>query len=391
MERVVLYSNGPAENHGCEALTRTIGSVIDESVIALCTDIDGEKRYIREKNIRFVAERMPTLKSIGTLWAALLKRTRIDRYAMMRYRTKGVEFALKKGAIAISAGGDNYCYGTFYKMLALYNAFFRHKGLRTVLFGCSIEPDLLKNDEIVQDLKRYTLILARETITYEALLSAGIDNVKLVPDSAFTLPTETKPLPKGFVPGETVGINISPMIIGEENASGITIENYKALIRFIIENTTLQIALIPHVVVKGGDDRTVLRILYEEFCDTGRVVLIEDANCMVLKGYIAKCRYFVGARTHATIAAYSSFVPTLVVGYSVKAKGIAKDIFGTDKQYVLPVQSLKNEEDLTEAFRWIMENESGIREHLEKFIPAYAEKIKLAKTYIKALKGEQKG
>ena len=49
---------------------------------------------------------------------------------------------------------------------------------------------------------------------------------------------------------------------------------------------------------------------------------------------------FIGARTHATIAAYSSCVPTLVVGYSIKARGIAKDLFGTDEGYVLPVQAL---------------------------------------------------
>lgn len=56
---------------------------------------------------------------------------------------------------------------------------------------------------------------------------------------------------------------------------------------------------------------------------------------------------FIGARTHATIAAYSSLVPTLVVGYSVKARGIARDLFGTEKNYVLPVQLLRKEEDLT--------------------------------------------
>lgn len=390
MEQIILYGNGSAENHGCEALTRTIQSVMDETVISLCKDKTAEEKYMQEKNIRFLEERIPTVRSVGGILSALLKRTRIDKHALMRYRTKKVGFALQKGAVAISAGGDNYCYGTFYKLLAQYNAYFRHKGLKTVLFGCSVEPTLLQNKEIVQDLKRYSLILARESLTYEALLAAGLENAKMVTDSAFILPMEEKELPEGFVPGETVGINVSSLITGEESIPGITIANYRELIKYIIENTTLQIALIPHVVVKGSDDRTVLRALYEEFRETGRVILLPDANCMVLKGFIAKCRFFIGARTHATIAAYSSFVPTLVVGYSVKAKGIAKDIFGTDKQYVLPVQSLKNEKDLTEAFRWVMENEEDIRTHLEKFIPAYAEKTKLAKTYIKVLKGEQK-
>ncbi len=52
-------------------------------------------------------------------------------------------------------------------------------------------------------------------------------------------------------------------------------------------------------------------------------------------------------RTHATIAAYSTGVPTLVVGYSVKARGIARDLFGTEDGYVLPVQQLKESDELT--------------------------------------------
>ena len=68
---------------------------------------------------------------------------------------------------------------------------------------------------------------------------------------------------------------------------------------------------------------------------------------MELKGYIARCRFFVGARTHATIAAYSSCVPTLVLGYSVKSRGIARDLFGNEENYVLPVQSLQEPDELT--------------------------------------------
>lgn len=78
---------------------------------------------------------------------------------------------------------------------------------------------------------------------------------------------------------------------------------------------------------------------------------IADATCEELKGFISRCRLFVGARTHATIAAYSTCVPTLVAGYSVKARGIAKDLFGSEENYVLPVQSLKNKDDLVKGFQ----------------------------------------
>ena len=114
--------------------------------------------------------------------------------------------------------------------------------------------------------------------------------------------------------------------------------------------------------------------MYNKFKETGRVILIEDDNCEVLKGYISRCRLFIGARTHSTIAAYATCVPTLVIGYSIKAKGIAKDIFGTYDNYVIPVQSLNKEDDLSLAFDWIYKNEDNIRRHLKDFMPEYRKK-----------------
>jgi polysaccharide pyruvyl transferase WcaK-like protein len=106
---------------------------------------------------------------------------------------------------------------------------------------------------------------------------------------------------------------------------------------------------------------------------------------MELKGFISRCRFFVGARTHATIAAYSTCVPTLVVGYSVKARGIAKDIFGSEENMVIPVQSLEHEDDLVNAFKYIQENEESIRKHLQDFMPSYIEKAWQAGEEVKKL------
>ena len=67
------------------------------------------------------------------------------------------------------------------------------------------------------------------------------------------------------------------------------------------------------------------------------------------KGYIARMRYFIGARTHATIAAYSNCVPTIVLGYSIKSKGIAKDLFGEEK-LVLGINEISDSNKLIAAF-----------------------------------------
>lgn len=95
-------------------------------------------------------------------------------------------------------------------------------------------------------MKRYDLIVARESITYEALKRAGIwENVFLHPDPAFLLETECLKLPSGWMDGRMVGLNVSPMIVENEKKSGITMENYKALIAHILETTDFSVALIP--------------------------------------------------------------------------------------------------------------------------------------------------
>ena len=157
-----------------------------------------------------------------------------------------------------------------------------------------------------------------------------------------------------------------------------------------MESTEYAIALIPHVTVKTTDDREPLKKIHEKYKDTGRVAVVEDQSCQELKYIISKCAMFIGARTHATIAAYSSCVPTIVLGYSVKARGIAKDIFGTDKNYVLPVQQLETENDLIHAFKWMMNSCEEIKNHLNSFIPGYIKSAYEAGDLIKQFVVENK-
>ena len=76
---------------------------------------------------------------------------------------------------------------------------------------------------------------------------------------------------------------------------------------------------------------------------------------------------FAGARTHATIAALSSGVPTLSFAYSIKAKGINLDIFGHNR-YSLDPSDLQPE-TVSKKITSIMNDEVGIREELGDRIP----------------------
>ncbi|MDE7429095.1 MAG: polysaccharide pyruvyl transferase family protein, partial [Lachnospiraceae bacterium] len=192
-------------------------------------------------------------------------------------------------------------------------------------------------------------------------------------------------LPYDFLEGNTIGINISPMILRHESKEGITIESYRKLIDHILETSDCHIALIPHVMWKHNDDRVTIKELYGVYQGNDRVVQFQDMSCQKIKYVISKCRAFIGARTHSTIAAYSSGVPTLVVGYSVKARGIARDLFGTEEHYVLPVQTLSDSEELIEAYEWMMAREGEIRDRLSEIMPSYCKEAVKAGDEIRKL------
>ena len=385
VDKLVLYMHAGSGNHGCEAIVNSLCHMLSNSPLVLTNSVEEDRSYslaAMEKDgfCRLVQEQHFSRHKIAHILYYIWRKLTKDKESFIRYRYQKVFPCplYRKGQVpllAVSIGGDNYCYEVMVKDLMLANRAFCNRGGKTILLGCSIEPKLLKQPGWKEDLNRYTRIIARESITYEALKQVvPEEKLRLIPDPAFTLKKKEMPLPKGFVPGHTVGINLSPMIQGNETEVGITMANYQNLLEHIIRTTDRQIALIPHVVWERNDDRKPLDELYQTVKETGRVVLIEDASCEELKGYIARCEMFIGARTHATIAAYSSLVPTLVVGYSVKARGIARDLFGTDENYVLPVQQLKKKEDLIQAFEWLKAHQKEIHQRLQSVMPEYQKK-----------------
>lgn len=369
--KVTMYGNGGSGNHGCEAIVRgTIQLLGENSYRVLSENCNEDSQY--------GLERVAALTSAGgfrkkdfEFLKAYTKLKLTGSYTDMDglYYLPAIQRCKGNTDIALSVGGDNYCYGNT-GIYAYLNRAFTKRGMKTVLWGCSIEPDVAAEASVAEDLRNYALVAARESITYEAAQAAGA-NVVQMPDPAFHMSPDTCSLDERFLKSSVIGINISPMIIQNEMNAGAAYANYKALIRYILDNTDAYIALIPHVVWVSNDDRIPLKQLYDDFRHDQRLILVADHTAPQLKYIISKCSFFVGARTHATIAAYSAGVPTLVVGYSVKARGIARDLFGTEEGYVLPVQQLKESSELTRAFVKLYEKRESIRTHLKTTLPAY--------------------
>lgn len=373
--RLVMYLHGGSGNHGCEAIVNSTCHMIEDIPKLLMTNSEKEDKFYSVAPLcDILQERKIAEHFFAHVWYYAWRAIFHDPESFMRYRFRDV-LGKNRAPLYVSIGGDMYCYELSKKEAIVANSAFNRAGAKTVLWGCSIEPELLKETEVIADMKRYALITPRESITKQALADAGvIQNVKLFPDPAFSLKAEEIPLPERFLSGRTIGINISPMIIRYEKESGITIRNYQKLINYILHNSDNSIALIPHVMWKYNDDRLTLAELYKGYEDNDRVLLFPDMSCGQIKYVISQCRAFIGARTHATIAAYSSCVPTLVVGYSVKARGIARDLFDSEENYVLPVQTLQDADALIRAYEWLMQEEEPIRKRLREIMPEYCAK-----------------
>ncbi|CUH80893.1 colanic acid biosynthesis protein [Tritonibacter multivorans] len=182
-------------------------------------------------------------------------------------------------------------------------------------------------------LKRSALVVSRDAPTTAFLDGMGVaDNVLEATDVAMRLPYE-KPAEKPAGGPIKVGLNVSGLLFNggytQSNQFGLK-SDYPALIRKIIEyfqaQDNVELHLVGHVQsreIEVEDDHRVGEALAAEY--PGVVVSPFFKSPIDAKTYIAGLDFFLGARMHATIAAFSSGVPVVPMAYSRKFKGV----FGT--------------------------------------------------------------
>ena len=372
MKRIMLYNHGGCGNRGCEAIVRSTAALFEgRAALSLASDepefdrqakLDGIRRIISSEIAPYSLRRF--INSIGF-------RLGIPREQEVARKHGTVIDLGKRSDVCLSIGGDTYCYN-HQEHLQVINGRLRRAGKPMVLWGCSVEPDIIKG-ETLEDLRAYDLIVARETITEQAIKDAGLPVVRWC-DPAFTMRKEELALPEGWREGKTVGLNVSPLVLDRAKDVGEALQAFAALVRHILDTSDCTVVLIPHVFWQHDNDLKALNAIKAQFADEARVMLLPQAETLTaeqLKGYIARLSALITARTHASIAAYSTCVPTLVIGYSVKAKGIARDLFGEEAGHLIPVQELTGEKQLIAAYDALMERAQQERAFLEKRIPAY--------------------
>ena len=177
--------------------------------------------------------------------------------------------------------------------------------------------------------RKAALVFARDplSLTVAKQLAPGAD-IRQVIDVAFALPFD-RPPPRTGGPVR-VGINVSGLLMSGgysgSNDYGLGFDYpamTRALIAAFLAMPDVEVSLIAHVNAPGmprDDDGAAIDMLTREFPAVHRVP--DFASPSAAKSFISGLDFLVGARMHATIAAYSAGVPVIPISYSRKFEGL---------------------------------------------------------------------
>ena len=400
MKRFYFAGQSSFGNRGCEALVRSTTFLLETyfDEIEILTPSSNNKldklqwpeaanhgiKFIPEQSIPFrlrwwnrFATRVPWVKS------HIKPAYQLDQH---------IKSAIESCDAVVMIGGDNisldYGIGSLFKWsISVDNA--AKMQIPVILWAASVGP--FSSDPVIEQymlvhLLNYSAITVRETESLAYLQGLGIENVTLVTDPAFVLTPEkfdvTNILPTTQGSG-ILGLNVSPLIAKFRKSVEDAKQLEQEVVHFVqdvLTKTSLSILLIPHVDPLDGsainsDSVYMTRILNQLGGKGDRLNIAPPTlNAVQIKYLLSQCRYFIGARTHATIGALSTGVPTISIAYSVKAKGINKDLFGHTR-YVLDTPSV-SQISLSDFFETLQNEETEIRTILTDRIPIWRERAK---------------
>ncbi|GAA5785937.1 hypothetical protein GCM10007860_17820 [Chitiniphilus shinanonensis] len=392
MKHFYLTGQDNFGNRGCEALTRSNAYLLRQvfpgcEVMVPSFDMARDSRQwpsAADDGVRFVPA-IP-LKSAHRWWGRLSRRAPV--FKSVQWPMTGYDAThrrdLDRADALISIGGDNYSLD--YGLVSLFHfvniaEYTLRQGKPATLWGASVgpfdkEPRVVP--QVMAHLDRLSMVSVRETVSYDYLRRHGLSrNLHQVADSAFWMLPEPIDLGPFWSRSErpVLGLNISSLIhryrpVGEARA--VLQEEAAAFVRQAVDDG-YHVMLIPHVASLDGNpehsDEAYLKQLYDRLGQhQAHVGLVPSGlNAPQLKYVISQCRFFIGARTHATIAALSTRVPTCSIAYSVKAKGINADLFG-HTEYVLETP-LVSTATLSAMLRRLEQDETTIKARLEERVP----------------------
>lgn len=392
MPKFLLVGNGPYFNRGCEAITRGTTKIIRDAIgQAEFVSIDFGGGYSFQETDPDILHRPISITRFSKMWFV---QNFLRTIGSSRTWLPEIGNHISECDAVLALGGDNFTmdYGSLRAHLSVID-YVNSYDRPLVIWAASMGPFDKKGPKyeqtVAKKLKICSAILVREKMTQEYLASIGVeDNVRYVTDPAFVMdPIRPKSIGiSADTLGNSIGLNFSPLM-----AKYLTSGNIQATIDLVIEvvggllaKYNRPIILIPHVFKKGNSDYELLSKVFQEFKSNSQVFLLsEELSAKEIKWVISRVRCFLGSRTHSTIAALSSSVPTLSLAYSMKANGINRDIFGHSDYVVFP-QSL-SPQIIIDKVGLLLQKRSEIHEYLENKMPVMKKSAFLSGKYLREI------
>lgn len=354
--KVLFVGHAGCYNHGCEAIIRSTILMLkkeytDLKIVLASFDPEGDSKVDFGYPVKVIPGSSNKLWQKWTMdWFLAKLYRRLSPLGELEILYSPIKADMNEADVVISVGGDNYTQDYGDVSLRAYlnlNRFIKHHHKKLVIWGASIGPFQRgkKLAGIVNDLNLSDLTTIREERSFLDLKEIGVKNVKRVADPAFLLPVKETVLPSIMSEGNNlkIGFNISPLLKNYFKDSGDDFFRRES-IKFLdelVEKLGATVILIPHVNQPNGtltNDYEYMSDILDAMKHKEKAVIVTtDHNAEQLKYILSKCNFFIGARTHATIGALSTLVPTLSIGYSRKSVGINEDLFGSTK-YVLDMK-----------------------------------------------------
>ena len=255
-----------------------------------------------------------------------------------------------------------------------------------VLLGACL-PTSLPISECVPLFSRYSLLLSYDVQSYHVLRRIH-PNVVYCPDPLFMSSPLPFLLPAPLASHPFVLLSLDP----SQATSGSTLlfDNAIQLIRYLLDTTSLYIALVPFVCQPHHQDQELLDSLYQIFRHSGRILLLPEMTSRRIHYLCDKARFVISAYPAQTILAYQSNTPTFLLHDSVRAFSIAHELFGETRCHILSPRSLTDDQGLVRAVRSLISDERRIRRRLQEQIPYYQEQTSFFRQSLRALQAPKK-
>lgn len=199
--KLAVYGHGGSFNHGNEAIVRGVCEIFPEAEVKCYTfSVAVDKHFGLDE----MCELRPMTQNVNISYGFRMRRKlfgynrRLKEEYYREYFRPFIE-EIDPETIYLLEAGDQYCEPGDHRMFyAMLNREIRRRGAKSVMLGCTVNPELLEDMRTVEDIKNYSLVIARESITYNALKERISGNVYLAPCPAFAMKNETVDIPESI-------------------------------------------------------------------------------------------------------------------------------------------------------------------------------------------------